>query len=594
MYPTSRLSLGLSLLASLGLFLGSPLIAAETYSPGPDSQVKAGVPQGELVKYDFAASKIFPGTTRNVTIYIPKQYDPAKPACVFVDQDGVQFNAPTVFDNLIARGELPVIVGVFVTPGVVPAAHPELAQDRYNRSYEYDGMGDAYVRFLVEELLPDVEKHTTADGRPIRLSHSANDRAIGGTSSGAIAAFTAAWERPEEFSRVLSGIGTYVGLRGGNDYPTLIRKTEPKAIRVFLQDGSADQNIYGGDWWMANQEMERALVYAGYEVNHTWGTDGHSASHLTSIFPDAMRWLWRDWPKSVQAGKLNTERLGAQLLQPGEGWQLVGEGYAATEGAAVNAKGEVFFNDMIAGKTYKVGLDGKVSLVNADAKQANGQAFDTQGRLYSVSMRDPRVLRYDADGKVTVLADNLAGNDIVIGRNGNAYVTNPPPDLSNEPSKLWLFRPDGSKQVVDTGGVRYMNGVTFSPDQSLLYVTDYRSHWVYSYVVQPDGTLASKQRYFYLHQADTDDQTSADGIRVDRDGHVYVATRLGIQICDQPGRPNTILPTPNRKVSNLVFGGPKFDILYATCGDKVYKRQLVGVTGANAWDTPNKTPKPRL
>jgi sugar lactone lactonase YvrE len=590
MTPTKsiqRLATALALLASSAI-----LAAADEFPLGPDSVVQPGVPKGELIKYTFAASRIFPGTTRDVTVYVPRQYDPAKPACVFVDQDAVQFNAPVVFDNLIARGELPVIVGVFATPGVVKAADPATAQDRYNRSFEYDGLGDAYARFLLEEILPDVEKRSTSDGRPIRLSHSGNDRAIAGTSSGAIAAFTAAWERPEAFTRVLSGIGTYVGLRGGDSYPTLIRKTEPKPIRVFLQDGSNDNNLYGGDWWMANQTMERALVFAGYEVNHVWGTDGHSSRHLTAIFPDAIRWLWQGWPEPVKAGRLNDERMG-RILIPGEGWQLVGEGYRGTEGTAVNARGEVFFNDVSASKTYKIGLDGKVSVVNEDSKRANGQAFDAQGRLYSVSMRDPRVLRYEPDGKVTVLAEELAGNDIVVARNGNVYLTNPPPDASNDPSKLWLIRPDGTKQVVDTGGVRYMNGVTFSPDQSLLYVADYRSHWVYSYVVQPDGTLAHKQRFFWLHVADTDDQSNADGIRTDTEGRLYVATRLGIQVCDQPGRVNAILPMPNRRVSNLVFGGEKFDTLFATCGDKVYKRKLA-TTGANAWGAPTKPPRPRL
>jgi gluconolactonase len=591
MTPTLRLFLRLLFAVSL-VAPSAILSAAETYPVHPDSVVQPAVPQGELIKYTFTNSKIFPGTTRDVTIYVPKQYDPAEPACVFIDQDGVQFKAPTVFDNLIARGELPVIIGVFVTPGIVKAANADAAQDRYNRSFEYDGLGDAYARFLLEELLPDVEKHTTADGRPIKLSQSGNDRAIAGTSSGAIAAFTAAWERPDAFSRVLSGIGTYVGLRGGHNYSTLIRKTEPKPIRVFLQDGENDNNLYAGDWWMANQAMERSLIFNGYEVNHVWGNDVHSGNHLTAIFPDAIRWLWKGWPEPVKAGALNDERMG-KILIPGQGWELVGEGYRSTEGPAVNAKGEVFFNDVTAGKTYKIGLDGKITIEKEDSKRANGQAFDAQGRLYSVSMRDPKVLRYETDGKVTVLADDIAGNDLVVDRNGNVYVTNPPPDSSNDPSKLWLIKPDGTKQVVDTGGVKYMNGVTFSPDQSLLYVADYRSHWVYSYVVQPDATLAYKQRYYWLHVADTDDQSNADGIRTDTEGRLYVATRLGVQVCDQPGRVNAILPTPNKRVSNLVFGGEKFDTLYATCGDKIYKRKLTA-TGANAWGPPVKPARPRL
>ena len=567
------------------------LRAADDYVPGPDSKVQPGVPQGELIKFEFASSKIFPGTTREVTIYVPRQYNATKPACVYVNQDGVQWSAPTVFDNLIARGELPVIIGVFARPGVVKASNAATALDRFNRSYEYDGLGDAYARFVLEELLPAVEAKTTADGRPIKLSKSGNDRAIGGSSSGAIAAFTAAWERPDAFSRVFSCIGTYVGLRGGDRYSTLIRKTEPKALRVFLQDGEHDQNIYAGDWWMANQTMERALIYAGYEVNHAWGDGAHSGKQGTMLFPDAMRWLWKDWPQAVKAGRAPLERVGPILIA-GEEWQLVGEGYGLSEGTAVNAKGEVFFTDIPGSKAYKIGADGKPAVFIADTKRANGQAFGPDGRLYAVATGTQQILAYDAGGRVTVIAGEIAGNDLVVAHNGNIYVTNPPGGSSNEPSKIWLIKPDGAKQVVDTG-VRYANGIALSPDQSLLYVADYRSHWVYSYVVQPDGTLAHKQRYYHLHERDTDDESFADGIKVDRDGNLYVATRLGIQICDQAGRVNAIIPTPNGRITNLVFGGEKFDTLYASCNDKVFKRKLK-LTGANAWDVPNKPTAPRL
>ena len=232
-------------------------------------------PKGEVIKYTFDQSKIFPGTTREVSIYIPAQYDASKPACVYVNQDGVQYKAPEVFDQLIASGEMPVTIGVFVTPGIVNATSDQ-ALPRFNRSFEYDGLGDGYARFLLDELLPDVETKTAADGRAIKLSKDGNDRAIGGASSGAICAFTAAWERPDAFRRVFSAIGTYVGLRGGNEYSTLIRKYEPKPIRIYLEDGSNDLNIYGGDWWMANQAMERSLTFAGYEVEHNWGEGGHN------------------------------------------------------------------------------------------------------------------------------------------------------------------------------------------------------------------------------------------------------------------------------------------------------------------------------
>ncbi|HEV7225138.1 MAG TPA: alpha/beta hydrolase-fold protein, partial [Pirellulales bacterium] len=262
----------------------------------------SAAPKGEVTKYVFDQSQIFPGTVRDYWIYVPKQYDPAKPACVYVNQDGVQHKAPEVFDELIHKQEMPVTIGVFVMHGRVKAPN-DAALDRFNRSYEYDGLGDGYARFLLDELLPEVERQKTSDGRAIRLSHNGADRCIAGASSGAICAFTAAWERPAEFQRVFSAIGTYVGLRGGNEYPTLVRKYEPKPIRVFLQDGSNDLNIYGGDWWMANQSMERSFLFAGYEVRHVWGDGGHNGQQATEIFPDAMRWLWKDWPAPVHAGK---------------------------------------------------------------------------------------------------------------------------------------------------------------------------------------------------------------------------------------------------------------------------------------------------
>ncbi|HYF00790.1 MAG TPA: SMP-30/gluconolactonase/LRE family protein, partial [Planctomycetota bacterium] len=487
------------------------------------------VPKGDLTKHVFDQSRIFPGTTRDYWIYVPKEYDPGTPACVYVNQDNVQFKAPEVFDRLIHAKEMPVTIGVFVQHGRVKAPHPD-ALDRFNRSYEYDGLGDAYARFLLEELLPDVEKKTASDGRPLRLSKDGNDRALGGSSSGAICAFTAAWERPDAFRRVFSAIGTYVGLRGGHVYPTLIRKTEPKALRIFLQGGSKDLNIYGGDWWMANQEMERALTFAGYEVNHAWGDGGHDGKHATEIFPDAMRWLWKDWPEPVKAG-LGSPQL-KEILVPGEDWKLVADGFTFTEGAAVNGKGEVFFNDVPHSKTYRIGADGRPEVFLDDSKKGDGQAFGPDGRLYAVAGAAEQIVAYDAEGKASVVADGFRGNDLVVRHDGSIYATQPDWE-KGQSSKIWLIR-NGEKKVVDTG-LRFSNGITLSPDQTLLYVADSRTHWVWSWQIQPDGSLGHKQKYFHLHVPDTADDAWADGLRTDRDGRLWVATRMGIQICDQAG-----------------------------------------------------------
>ena len=550
-----------------------------------------------MLKFSFDHSKIFPGTYRDYWIYVPAQYSPDKPACLYVNQDGVQFEAPTVFDNLIYKKEMPVTVGVFVMHGRVRAANENAALDRFNRSYEYDGLGDNYVRFLLDELLPEVESKRTSDGRPIRFSHDGNDHAIGGSSSGAICAFTAAWERPDAFSRVFSSIGTYVGLRGGDRYSTLIRKYEPKPIRVFLQDGSNDLNIYGGDWWMANQTIARALEFAGYEVQHVWGEGAHNGNHATAVFPDAMRWLWKDWPRPVKTGDSKNGML-AQLLIPGRGWAVAGEGYNNTDGLAVNSSGEVFFTDASANTIYRVGLDGKVTILRQGANELFALAFGPDGRLYATSSLGRKITAFDSAGRETAVADGLAGSGITVAHNGNAYICEAGNPDGARNSKVWLVNPGpdgrpGAKREVSGGGLLFASGVALSPDQTLLYVADWRSHWIYSFQVEGDGSLAFKQKYYWLHVPDSEDDSGAAGMCVDREGRLYVATRLGIQVCDQAGRVNCILPTPNGKVTSVCLGGEHFDTLYAACGDKVYKRKLNAI-GANAWGEPLKPPAPHL
>ena len=563
----------------------------ETYPIDSASLEQAGVPKGEVLKFTFDQSKIFPGTWRECWVYVPAQYKPGTPACVYINQDGIQWKAPTVFDNLIAKKEMPVTIGVFVTPGRVLADTASNALARYNRSFEYDGLGDAYARFILTEILPQVEKQKTSDGRAIQLSKNGNDRAIGGSSSGAVCAFTAAWEHPEEFSRVFSAIGTYIGLRGADRYPILVRKYEPKPIRVFLQDGSNDLNIYAGDWWKANELMERALAFSGYEVNHVWGEGGHNGTHGTAIFPQAMRWLWKDWPKKIEKGNSKNQFI-SDLLLPGEDWELVGQGYQFTEGIAANAAGEVYFQDIPTSKTYKVGPDGKAVALNLDAKRSSGTCFGSDGKRYTVAGGSKQILSYDKNEKATVIADSISGNDLVVANNGNIYITSP--DGSVKPSKIYLIRPNGEKLVVDEG-IKFANGLTLSPDQTQLYITESASHWVWVYRIMTDGTLAFKQRYGWLHLPDTEENAWADGLKCDTAGRIFVATRSGIQVLDQLGRVNAILPAPpaNSQTSNVCFGGPDFNILYVSAGDKVFRRKLK-TRGANSFVIPIKPGNPRM
>jgi enterochelin esterase family protein len=276
----------------LGLAMIGVLRAADDYKLGPDSMEQPGVPKGKVTKYHWK-SQVFPGTERDYWVYVPAQYDPKMPACVMVFQDGGnyakadgQFRVPTVFDNLIHKKEMPVTVGIFINPGVIPAADPK-QPPRKNRSFEYDTLSDQYARFLEKEILPEV-------GKQVNLRQDAAGRAIGGISSGGICAFTVAWERPDLFSKVLSHVGSFTNIRGGDVYPGKIRKTEKKPIRVFLQDGSGDLDNQHGNWPLANQQMAAALKFAKYDYQFVYGDGGHNGKHGGAILPDSLRWLWRD------------------------------------------------------------------------------------------------------------------------------------------------------------------------------------------------------------------------------------------------------------------------------------------------------------
>jgi enterochelin esterase-like enzyme len=381
------------------------------YPTDPASEKQEGVPEGKLIRGTFSQSKIFPGTKREYAIYVPHQYKRSRAACLMVVQDGLKFirekgdwKLPVVFDNLIHSGEMPVTIGLFVEPGVVPASN-ENALARYNRSFEYDAVDDRYVRFLLNEMLPLVEKD-------YRISKLPDDRAICGSSSGGIAAFNAAWQRPDKFRRVCTTVGTYIGLRGAHEMSTLVRKTEPKPLRVFLQDGSNDLDIYCGDWWIANQGMLSALEFSGYEVNHVWGEGGHNGKHGGAIFPEAMRWLWKDWPKAVETHIEGSRSRANEMLIEGQEWELVSKDKKFLGGVAVDNNGNVFYSDRLAGKIYKLDADENETLFwnsdeggdsdsannSRDAVKINGIATGREGQVYVCLFAQGKVIELSPDG----------------------------------------------------------------------------------------------------------------------------------------------------------------------------------------------------
>jgi enterochelin esterase-like enzyme len=263
----------------------------------PDSSPQENVPKGTLKKRTWNTSSIYPNTTRNYWVYVPAQYVDTTPACVMVFQDGNayvpaegQVRAPIVFDNLIHKGEMPVTIGIFIDPGDKDAPYD-------NRPTEYVTLEDTYTNFLLDEILPQV-------GKEFKLADTAAGRAICGMSDGGLTAFNVAWHRPDVFSKVISQIGSFTRLGVGSEIPYLIRKTRgnPKPIRVFLQDGENDLNIEEGSWPLGNINMASALKYARYDHRFEMGTGGHDLAHGGAIFPDTLRWIWRDYPGVKGAG----------------------------------------------------------------------------------------------------------------------------------------------------------------------------------------------------------------------------------------------------------------------------------------------------
>ncbi len=404
------------------------------------------MPEGKLFAFEMTDSNIFPGTRRMITVYVPAQYLAEKPACVYVGLDGLGFAAPIVFDNLIHKGEMPVTIAIGVSFGVV-LSRSGIENPRFNRSFEFDGLNDSLARCLVEEIFPAVEQRQTPDGLPIKLSRDPNDRCAGGGSTGGIGAFTLAWQRPDQFRRVFSAIGTFVGMRGGDRYPVLVRKTEPKPIRVFQQDGENDQWLGGpevGDWWMSNQSLDRRWSSPATSTG-TRGEPARTAAHATTIFPDAMRYLWKDWPKPIEAQTARTQNVVLKaILDPDSRWEVVSDAGEGCEHLAVNPFGDVFFHDGELQRTRKLDVEGKLGYGPA---LPAGQAFG-----------------FAADGSpVTVSTFNASG--MWVTHRSKIYAT------EAEAGKVWLIRPDGEQILLDEG-LKQPTGIALSPDGLWLAVME--------------------------------------------------------------------------------------------------------------------------
>ena len=530
------------------LFLSCTLFAQQAYNiaaPYDPATVKVAEDQrGEVIKFMMSESSHYPGTEREILVYIPQQYRDTAPACLLVCMDGILYDATTVLDNLIASGEMPITIGVFINPGVVYDEEKNVV--RYNRCKEFDSTDDTWALFIEQEVLPQVRALKTQDGQAINISTDPNDCAITGASSGGIAAFTAAWNRPDMFSRVYTTVGTFVAMRGGHEYPAIVRKTEPKPLRIYMQDGWYDVwNPIFGEWFEYNLLMESAFNFAGYEAFHVWNRGNHSIKYGTLAFPDAMRWLWKGYPARVNKGTSNNGMLQA-ILDPAYDWvslpiaeAIDGDIYPAADGKIVFASGN---------QVCQLDAEGQVQVVST---LKSGERLMGEG----LSMRSNTL--YKNGQKV---AEGLRACQYVQELADGQYVALCHPSVKSS-----------SNVIVLAQGTR---AVAVAPDYRFCVSAQEHTHHLISTIMDKKGNMLYSEPFYFLHDLSNGTLVTAGNMAFDTQGNLYVATPMGVQVADHNGRVRAILSLPAGQVHSLAFSG---NYLYVRCGEQIFVRQMKAI-----------------
>ena len=532
-------SITIVLLLAINSFAQQAYNARDPYDPARVKLEEQN--RGEVMTFSISDSKIYPGTEREIFVYVPQQYDGTKPACLLVCMDGILYDATTVMDNLIASGEMPVTIGVFVNPGIVYDEAGEVV--RYNRCKEFDSTDDLFVEFLENEVLVKIEEMHTESGKPILLSNDANDRAITGASSGGIAAFTAAWNRPDLFSRVYTTVGTFVAMRGGHEYPAIIRKTEPKPLRIYMQDGWYDVwNPIFGEWFEYNVLMESALNFAGYEVFHKWDRGNHSIKYGTLAFPDAMRWLWKGYPAPVQKGWSNNGMLQDILLED-EDWQEIA--------LPVDIEGDIF---AAADSSIVFSSCASVYKVSRASACVRVSELKMGERLLGEDLTARGTALYYKGKKVV---DGLYGLEAAhVLSNGN-YLALCNANVKSK-GKVW---------VVNAG----CRALAIAPDERFCVTGEHNTHHLISTIIGTEGEMKYSEPFYYLHDLSNGTKQLPGNMAFDTNGNLYVSTGMGVQVADHNGRVRAILSLPKGGVKSLAFSG---NYLYVVCGDQLFVRKL--------------------
>jgi enterochelin esterase-like enzyme/sugar lactone lactonase YvrE len=587
--------------SALALYGQTPAV---TYTQGPDSQPHPDTPKGTVTPYVLPPGKFYPGTPHNYQVYVPAQYDASKPTpfMIFLDGrgsanvNGNGVKAPVVFDNLISKKEIPPMIGIFIDPGILPAVDPA-AQRRYERIFEYDSINGRFGQFLIDELIPEVAKK-------YNLSKNPDDHAIQGTSTGAVGAFMAAWTHPDHFHRVMSFIGTFVAMKGADTMLAIVRKSEPKPIRIIMQDGRNDHilpdhpfgTFFAGSWPINNQVLYENLRFAGYDVKYELGESGHDGRQTSVIFPDMMRWLWRDYGKPITAhlpagyGKKGWDPRAQVFatISLDKPWQQVGATYKSAVSPAPDQEGNVYFADPASNVIYKSDADGKVTVFKNNTAGAKALHVGADGRLYASQPAQKRVVSWGPSGDEKVVARNVTADDLAPTAKGAVYF------VDSARKTVGLIDKAGKSRVVFEGTDMLLPAtLTLSPDQAMLAVGDARNKFSWSLQIAADGSLINGEPFYRVDVPDISPWSGVAGITMDSEGQVYFATALGIQLCEANGRAAAILSKPEPgTLTGIAFGGKDLNWIYATEGGKLFRRPSLR-KGIAAWVV-SKPPNPPL
>ncbi len=575
-----------------------------TYTQGPDSLPQADTPKGVVTKYVLPPGKFYPGTPHNYQVYVPAQYDASKPTpfMIFLDGGGSAgvtgggIKVPVVFDNLIAKREIPAMIGIFIDPGVLPALDPN-AQRRFERIFEYDSINGRFGQFLIDEVIPEVAKK-------YNLSKDPNDRGIQGASTGAVGAFMAAWEHPDQFHRVISFIGTFVAMKGADTMLAIIRKSEPKPIRIYMQDGRNDHilpdhpfgTFFAGSWPINNEVLYENLQFAGYDVKYALGESGHDGRQTSVIMPDMLRWLWRDYPKPITAqlpagfGKQGWDPR-AQVFSTvslDKPWQQVGAAYKSAVSPAPDKDGNVYFADPAANTIYKSDADGKVTTFKTNSGGAKALRVGADGRLYASQPTQKRIVSYGPAGDEKVVAQNVVADDLAVTLKGGVYFV----DSAHKTVSL-VDAAGKSKTVFEGAEMLLPSALTLSPDQAMLAIGDAQNKFGWSTQIAADGSLINGEPFYRVDMPDISPYSDVSSVTMDSEGQVYFATALGIQLVEANGRAAAILSKPELgMVTGIAFGGKDLNWIYATVNGKLFRRPSLR-KGIASWVV-SKPPNPPL